>query len=88
MMSIKKENKQLVLPFDDISDESFLRRKDFEIFRITPFSNATLYRKIKSGNFPFPEKIGSISAWRVSDLREWLKNPSNYKTNGNKSWMN
>ena len=87
-MSSNKEYKPILLPFEDIPDESFLRRKDFEIFRITPFSNATLYRKIKSGNFPIPEKIGSISAWRVSDLREWLKNPSNYKTNGNKSWMN
>ena len=81
-MSIKKENKQLVLPFDDISDESFLRRKDFEMLRITPFSNATLYRKIKSGDFPNPIKIGFISVWRVSDLREWLKNPSNYRNRG------
>lgn len=87
-MSHKTYQNQLALPFDDIPDDSFLRKKDFEIFRITPFSNATLYRKIKSGNFPNPEKIGSISAWRVRDLREWLKNPTNYKKNGDKLWMN
>ena len=81
-MSIKKENKQLVLLFDDISDESFLRRKDFEILRITPFSGATLYRKIKSGHFPNPIKIGSISAWRVGELRKWLKDPTQYKNTG------
>ena len=84
MMSSNKTYKQLVLPFEDIPDESFLRRKDFEILKITPFSSATLYRKIKSGDFPRPIKMSSISAWRVSDLREWLKNPSNYTTNGEK----
>lgn len=78
-MSIKKENKQRVLLFDDISDESFLRRKDFEMLRITPFSSATLYRKIKSGDFPKPIKISTISAWRVRDLREWQTNPNNYQ---------
>ena len=84
MMSSNKTYKQLVLPFEDIPDESFLRRKDFEILKITPFSSATLYRKIKSGDFPRPIKMSSISAWRVSDLREWLKNPSNYTKNGEK----
>jgi predicted DNA-binding transcriptional regulator AlpA len=81
-MSTKAEIKQLVLPFDDISDDSFLRRKDFEMLRITPFSNATLYRKIKSGHFPNPIKIGSMSVWRVRDLRKWLKDPTQYKNTG------
>jgi predicted DNA-binding transcriptional regulator AlpA len=83
-MSTKTEIKQLILSFDDISNDTFLRRKDFEMLKITPFSNATLYRKIKLGDFPRPIKIGSISVWRVSSLREWLKNPSEYKTIGDK----
>ncbi len=82
MMSTKKEYKQLALSFEDIPDESFLRRKDFEILYITPFSGATLYRKIKSGHFPNPIKIGSMSVWRVRDLRKWLKDPTQYKNTG------
>ena len=79
-MSSNKEYKPILLPFEDIPDESFLRRKDFEMFRITPFSSATLYRKIKSGDFPKPIKISTISAWRVRDLREWQTDPNNYQT--------
>ena len=37
------------------------------------FSRATLYRRIKEGKFPPPEKIGErISRWPVSVIREHL----------------
>ena len=82
----KKEKEQQCiknsLTFDDLPESSFLRKKDLDFTKITPFSSATLYRKIKSGDFPKPIKISSISAWRVSDIREWQKDPVGYKTKG------
>lgn len=41
---------------------------------ILPFSAATLWRKVKSGEFPAPVKLSErITAWRVEDIREWLR---------------
>ena len=38
-----------------------------------PFSPATLWRKVKAGEFPAPLKLGTaITAWKVSDVRKWL----------------
>ena len=39
-----------------------------------PFSAATLWRHVKNGTFPAPLKLGArTTAWRVSDVRAWLK---------------
>lgn len=39
-----------------------------------PFSAATLWRKVRDGEFPAPVKLGpAISAWRVGDVRAWLR---------------
>ena len=41
---------------------------------IVPFSAATLWRKVQSGEFPEPVKLSSrITAWRVEDIRHWMK---------------
>lgn len=41
--------------------------------KVLPFSATTLWRKVKSGDFPSPVKLGpSITAWRESDVCEWL----------------
>ncbi|MGC4062956.1 MAG: AlpA family phage regulatory protein [Aquabacterium sp.] len=38
-----------------------------------PFSSATLWRKVKSGEFPRPVKLSErVTAWRVEDVRHWL----------------
>ena len=38
-----------------------------------PFSSATLWRKVKSGQFPAPVKLSErVTAWRVEDVRQWL----------------
>jgi predicted DNA-binding transcriptional regulator AlpA len=40
---------------------------------ILPFSDATLWRKVKAGEFPAPVKISTkVTAWRASDVRAWV----------------
>lgn len=41
---------------------------------VIPFSSATLWRKVKSGDFPAPVKLSErITAWRVEDVRAWMQ---------------
>jgi prophage regulatory protein len=41
---------------------------------IIPFSPATLWRKVKAGNFPRPVKLSErVTAWAVEDVREWME---------------
>ena len=45
---------------------------------ILPFSPATLWRKVKSGDFPKPVKLAArISAWRAEDIRVWMNSKEN-----------
>lgn len=81
-MPNKTQYIQLELPFDDLSGSSFIRKKDLKTYKVTPFSYATLYRKIKTGDFPKPIKLLSISVWRVSDIREWQTDPVGYRNKG------
>jgi prophage regulatory protein len=40
---------------------------------IIPFSQATLWRKVKDGTFPAPVKLSAgVTAWRVEDVRAWM----------------
>lgn len=44
---------------------------------IVPFSSATLWRKVKIGDFPLPIKLSErITAWRVEDIRAWMETRS------------
>ncbi len=53
--------------------EGFVRQAAL-IPGIVPFSAATLWRKVKSKDFPAPVKLSErITAWRVEDVREWLQ---------------
>jgi prophage regulatory protein len=53
--------------------EGFVRQAGL-IPDIVPFSPATLWRKVKSRDFPAPVKLSTrITAWRVQDVREWLE---------------
>ncbi|PTR14459.1 AlpA family transcriptional regulator [Nitrosospira sp. Nsp2] len=41
---------------------------------IVPFSSATLWRKVKTKEFPAPIKLSErITAWKVADVKEWLE---------------
>jgi predicted DNA-binding transcriptional regulator AlpA len=41
---------------------------------IVPFSSATLWRKVGTGEFPRPVKLSErITAWRVVDVEQWLE---------------
>jgi len=40
---------------------------------LIPFSPATLWRKVNSGEFPAPVKLSAgVTAWRVEDVRAWI----------------
>ena len=67
-------------PFDQLSDKALIRLRLITTWRLLPFSTSTLWRKVKRGEFPEPIKISeSISAWRVGQIRHWLKDPSQYQ---------
>ena len=39
-----------------------------------PFSEPTLWRMVKAGQFPAPVKLGPmITAWNVGKVREWMR---------------
>ena len=56
-------------PLGALSETGYIRQSQL-IPAIFPFSSATLWRKVKSGTFPQPVKLGPrITAWRVEDIR-------------------
>ena len=59
--------------FDKLPASGYIRQKKL-IPDVVPISNATLWRKVKSGEFPAPVKLSKrITAWRVADVKEWLE---------------
>ena len=41
---------------------------------LLPWSSATLWRKVKSGDFPAPVKLSEgITAWPVESVRAWMQ---------------
>lgn len=56
----------------------FLRKP--EVLReFLPASQATLWRLIKKGKFPSPQKLGGITFWNRSALEEWADSQSKGK---------
>jgi len=54
------------------NNKLFYRQRELTT-KVLPFSSTTLWRKVKSGEFPAPIKLGtSITAWRVSDVIDWI----------------
>ena len=40
---------------------------------LLPFSNTTLWRRVKEGTFPKPVKLSrNVTAWKIGTLRGWL----------------
>ncbi len=63
---------ELDVSSDAVLQKIFLRKKELLQY-VVPFSGSTLERKVRSGDFPAPIKIGrSITAWRNSDVQHWL----------------
>jgi len=41
---------------------------------LVPFSSPTLWRKVKTGEFPAPVKLSErVTAWRTADVLAWLQ---------------
>lgn len=52
--------------------ERYLREKQL-LKEYLPFSGSTLWRKVRSGTFPAPVKLGpAITAWREREVASWL----------------
>jgi prophage regulatory protein len=69
---------QIMIPFDTLSDETRLRLSQFAHSKtnetpLIPASATTIWRWVKQGSFPKPQKLGArCTAWRLGDLRDWL----------------
>lgn len=51
----------------------FVRQADL-VPGMVPFSPATLWRKVKSGEFPQPVKLSArVTAWRLEDVHAWMQ---------------
>jgi len=44
-----------------------------DVVQIVGFKKSTIYKFIKSKNFPKPVKIGYSSRWRLSDIQKWME---------------
>ncbi len=51
----------------------FIRQSEL-IPDILPFSSATLWRLVRSGEFPQPVKLSrGITAWRAEEIQAWIE---------------
>lgn len=61
-----------VQAFGALPLSGFVRQRQL-IPHIVPFSSATLWRKVKSGEFPRPVKLSArVTAWPVEGIRAWI----------------
>ncbi len=59
------------IPFDRLPDVALVRER--ELIQILPFSSVTLWRRVKTGEFPQPVRLpGRITCWRWGEVRGWL----------------
>jgi len=65
----------------DLPDTALVRLAMLVSLGLIPFSASTLWRKVKTGEFPKPIRISShITAWRMGDIRSWATDPTAYRT--------
>lgn len=77
---MKQQNptSQLV-SFDDLPDSSFIRLNQLVSNAVIPFSAATAWRRVRDRTFPQPVRISpQVTAWRVGEVRQWMKCPSKF----------
>jgi prophage regulatory protein len=62
--------------FGELPATGYVRQSQL-IPTIVPFSSATLWRKVKTGEFPRPFKLSErVTAWAVEDVRAWMQSRS------------
>lgn len=70
--------------FDDLPDSAFVRLHQLLAASIIPFSAATAWRRVREGTFPQPVRISpQVTAWRVSQIRQWLQSPASFIAEAN-----
>lgn len=75
------QQQQARLQFTSLPDEALVRLDVLRTWGLIPFSTSTLWRKVRSHDFPAPIKASpNVTAWRVGDVREWLSSPDTYRT--------
>lgn len=58
--------------YRDLPDSALLRLS--QVLNLVPFSGPTVWRRVKSGDFPQPIRLeGRITAWKWGDVRNWLE---------------
>ena len=68
---------------DGLSDNALIRLENLHSFNIVPFSSSTVWRKVRTGDFPSPIKVSAgVTAWRVGDVRAWLEAPADFACRG------
>ncbi len=56
----------------DLPSTGYVRQAQL-IPHIIPISSATLWRKVKAGQFPAPVKLSErVTAWEVGAVRRWM----------------
>ena len=71
---------QQAVNYETLPDEVLIRPKQLVASGLVPFSIVSVWRKAKIGTFPAPIKVApAITAWRLGDIRKWLKDPASYK---------
>lgn len=67
------------IAFEQLPDSAYIRLRQL-VGAVLPFSSATLWRKVRSQQFPAPTKISAaITAWQVGQVRKWLENPTDFR---------
>ena len=62
--------------YDNLPDDTLIRSKQLVNSGLVPFSLPTLWRKTKDQSFPPAVRVSDgITAWRLGDIRTWLKDP-------------
>ncbi len=65
--------------FDELPDDALIRLSLLLAFSLIPFSTSTLWRRVRANTFPKPVRLSpQVTAWRVGEIREWLKNPGEF----------
>ena len=48
-----------------------------EVVQVTGLSRTTIWRRVKSGDFPAPVRLGNLATrsvgWRESEIRKWIE---------------
>lgn len=71
----KQSNTPATLPKDGMSRAN-------QLLPYLPFGKTTLFDWVRKGKFPKPIKLSpTMTAWRNSDVLEWLDNPTAWEQN-------